>query len=121
MITEHDILLLLQNSDAAVERAIVVIYNNQTASEQISNVTSINNGKGFSGPDAGYGSYLAKWILSGRHLSGKHLTRARNMSMKYRKQLLEAAQVKMRAQALEDAAAFQESVRVALAIQSFLI
>lgn len=44
--------------------AIVVIYNNQTATEQLSRETIHHNGVGFSGPDARTMSHWAKIIRS---------------------------------------------------------
>ena len=88
---EEKIVSLLDTSDKAVERAIVAIYNRQTIDEKATNHTSKSNNIGFSGADASSGSYYAKWILSGRNLSGKHLDKARNMAKKYRKQLLSIA------------------------------
>jgi hypothetical protein len=74
-----------------VERAIVAIYNRQTADEKGTEQTRWQNGVGFNGPDAHYMSYLARWILSGRHLSGKHLERGRKRVLKYAGQLAEIA------------------------------
>lgn len=42
--------------------AIVVVYNNQTTTEQLSRETIHHNGVGFSGPDARTMSYWAKII-----------------------------------------------------------
>ncbi|MCI0525954.1 MAG: hypothetical protein L0Y56_00675 [Nitrospira sp.] len=78
----------------AVERAIIAIYSRQTQEEQVSESTLRLNGIGFSGADARLGSYYARWIQNGKRLSGKHLERARKMTLKYRKQLLEIAQLK---------------------------
>lgn len=93
-ITEATIVGFLRNNNNAVERAIVVIYNNQTQDEKSSSATKEHNGKGFSGTDAAYGSYLARWILKGNNLTGNHLEKARKMAIKYRKQLLEVALAK---------------------------
>lgn len=81
----------LQKSNHWVERAIVAIYNHQTADEKGTETTKWHNGVGFNGPDAGYMSYLARWILSGRHLSGKHLQQGRKRVLKYAGQLTEIA------------------------------
>lgn len=75
----------------AVQRAMVVLYNRQTQEEQASDSTHKLNNIGFSGADARLGSYYARWVLSGRDLSGSHLERARKMALKYRRQLLDEA------------------------------
>ena len=46
-----------------VGRALVVIFNNQTSSEQIGNVTDVDNGIGFTGFDGKGGSLTAKSYL----------------------------------------------------------
>lgn len=85
---------LLNENDRAVERAIVAIYRRQTSEEQNSNTTIHRNGMGFSGAHANYGTYLAKWILSGKRLNGNHLVKARTMALHYVSQLLEVASQK---------------------------
>ena len=85
---------LLLTNNRAVERAMLAIYNRQTQEEQRDSDTKVNNGIGFSGADASLGSYYARWILSGRNLSGKHLEKARSMSLKYVRQLSEIAVAK---------------------------
>ena len=74
-----------------VERAIVVLYKRQTADERISESTRVHNGRGFNAFDAKMGTYMAKWILDGKHLNGKWLEKARKMLQKYTRQLLEIA------------------------------
>lgn len=86
---------LLYMNNLAVERAIVAIYQRQTHDEQHSSDTKHSNGIGFSGADARLGSYYARWILSGRRLSGHHLEKARAMSQKYVRQLAEIAEAKL--------------------------
>ncbi len=92
--------LLLMN-DRAVEKAIVAIYNLQTEDEKSSNDTRHSNNVGFSGADARLGSYYAKWILSGKNLTGKHLEKARNMANKYIRQLVQVATNKMQTSSIE--------------------
>ena len=86
------IIALLDRNDYAVERAILAIFQRQTESEQESSSTIHRNGQGFSGAHASLGTYYAKWILSGRRLTGKHLEKARHMSKHYAGQLEEIAQ-----------------------------
>ncbi len=86
--TEESITELLNNNNKAVEKAIVAIYNRQTEDEKSASDTKHSNGVGFSGADAHTGSYYAKWILSGRNLTGNHLAKGRKIAIKYRGQLL---------------------------------
>jgi len=87
--TKDKIVELLQRNPIAVERAIVVIYRRQTLDEQSELETKHSNGVGFSGAHAKLGSYYAKWVLTGKHLTGSHLDKARKISLRYTAQLLE--------------------------------
>jgi len=89
--TEEKIVHLLTNNNEAVARALVAIYNRQTQDEKSAENTHWRNNIGFSGADAHLGTYYAKWVLKGRQLSGKHLEKARQMALKYRRQLLSIA------------------------------
>jgi len=90
----ENILSLLEKNDRAVEKAILAIYRRQTSEEQNSSATIHRNGIGFSGAHAQVGTYYAKWLLSGRSLTGKHLDKARKIAKHYVAQLLEEAQNK---------------------------
>lgn len=85
---------LLDRSDKAVERAVLAIYDRQTHDEQEVEDTRHRNGVGFASCHAHLGSYYAKWILAGRHLTGKHLDKARRMVRWYARQLSEIAQAR---------------------------
>ena len=89
--TEEKIVSLLNRSDLAVERAMVAIYDRQTQDEKVTSDTRHNNTVGFRGNHASRGSYYARWVLGGRHLTGKHLAIARKMSIQYRRQLCDQA------------------------------
>lgn len=78
-------------SNSWVERGVVAIYNKQTEEEKIIDNTTKKNGVGYSGADAHLMSYYAKWILSGKNLSGKHLEKARKKILKYVGQLTKIA------------------------------
>ena len=56
-------------------------------------ILAINNNEGFSEIDADHLSYLARWIMSGKQLNGKHLRKARALMMKYAGKLVEIANV----------------------------
>jgi len=85
--TRAEIESLICRNDRAVERAMVSIWEHQTASEQASSVVNKNNGMGFAAWGARSGTYYAEWVISGRHLSGKHLVKARKMAMYHAGQL----------------------------------
>ena len=88
---------LLLESDKAVERALLVLYANQTAEEQASKSTRHNNGKGFGQFDARIFSSFARWIQAGKHLSPRMLALCRKLDKrgnvriaKYHAQLIAA-------------------------------
>ena len=95
MYTKEQILNLIDSNDLAVERGVLAIFNRQTYDEQKTENTSHFNHIGFSSADAKRLSYYAKWILSGKHLSGHHLEIARKRIKKYIKQLLEISNSKV--------------------------
>jgi predicted Zn-dependent protease len=77
-----------------VEGAIVKLYEFQTAEEQKSEYTSNKNNVGFNAFDAKTLTYYAKWILSGKHLSGEYLEKAFSMVPKYAQQILNCIEAK---------------------------
>jgi hypothetical protein len=93
---------LLLNNDRAVERALVVLFERQTEEEQSSGTTNASNRKGFSAFHAKQGTYLAKWILSGKRLSGRFMEQGRKMACYYAGQLAEAANDRAAAKAAAD-------------------
>ena len=84
---------LLASNPRAIEAAILGLYARQTVGEQHTSSTIESNGRGFNYMDAEYGTYLAKWLQSGRHLTGSHLVRARRMATFYWRQVGEMSQV----------------------------
>lgn len=92
--TKEEIKKMLQKSNKAVERGITAIYTRQLADERLSECTKYHNGVGFSAFDAKRASYYAKWIHSGKHLSGIHITKARKIAIKYAQQLTDMANQK---------------------------
>lgn len=98
MITREEILVLLANSQAALERAIIVLQGRQTADERVAGATKHVNGRGWSAYDAGYMGQIYDWIMVGKAL-GTTLTAGqaaacRKIVVKYVGQLLEEAQAK---------------------------
>jgi hypothetical protein len=87
MYQENFIRNLLETRDDAIERAMVALFRRQTEDEKSSEKAKHNNCRGFSAAHAKKGTYYAKWVLSGRKLSGWHLKRAREIALNYTKQL----------------------------------
>lgn len=92
--TKEQIRELILTNDRIVERAIIVLYNRQTSGEQRAGMTRERNSRGFSSSDASTGTYMAKWIMSGKRLTGKYIDRARKMALTYIGQLVEEAELK---------------------------
>lgn len=81
---------LLDRSDEAVGRALVVIYNNQTADERAAFATRHNNGVGFTGADAEWLTDIAKkWLVWRRWASARQCNAVRKSIKKYHRQILE--------------------------------
>lgn len=93
---------LLATNDRAVERAIICLYNRQTVDEKMAADTKHCNGRGFSAGDARKGTYMAKYILTGKRLSGQWLVDARGMAFKYIGQLVEEAALKLASQEVQE-------------------
>jgi hypothetical protein len=97
-----DILNLINTNDKAVYRALVVLFERQTADEQSSEATNHLNGMGFNGTDARFGSSLAKQVIAFEKgeskyrypLSRTQLEAARKMVRKYAGQLAKVANAK---------------------------
>lgn len=92
--TKTQIVALLASNNRAVERALVALYHRQTVDEQRTSTTKESNGVGFNARDAEYATYLARWVLSGRHLTGSHLERGRRIATFYARQLAEMSQTR---------------------------
>lgn len=106
---------LLTMNDRAVERAMVALYQRQTADEQSTGSTRLLNGAGFNAFDAKTGSYYARWVMGGRSLTGRHLDKARRMAGKYVRQLAEIATETL---ALREAERAREEAEERAAIQA---
>lgn len=101
----------LDRSVAAVERAMVLLYERQTAAEQASEITTEHNAVGFSANDATVGTRIVKNVIlrataagvrPGKRLWGTSLAISRRITHRYAAtQLLDAALAKREA---EDAA-----------------
>ena len=93
--TKETVRELLLRNDRAVERGVMSIYAKQTEDEKSSEHTKHHNNVGFSGCHGHMGSYYAKWLMSGRHLNGAHLVKARKMMLKYSGQLVKIIEGKI--------------------------
>ena len=89
--SKEEIKNLLLVNDRAVMRAIVVIYNLQTAVEQSCNETHDANGVGFNGVDAPFLSSLAQQVLYKGYLTSKQIACGRKKILKYANQLVKIA------------------------------
>ena len=89
--TRTEIEALINSNDRAVERAMVAIWERQTADEQETQDTRHHNGRGFAAWSARSGTYFAEWVRSGRRLTGKHLAKARKIALHHAGQLTDFA------------------------------
>ncbi len=78
---------LLDESDKAVVRALLTIYDFQTEDEKASHTTSKDNNVGFSAFDAEFCSDLAEKVKRGWTLSAKQMAVLRNKMKRYHRQL----------------------------------
>lgn len=92
--TQDSIKALLASNPRAVERAMLVLFARQTEDERVTSHTRHDNSRGFSAAHASKGSYYARWVRDGRHLTGHHLDNARRIASRYTRQLLEEIQLK---------------------------
>jgi hypothetical protein len=93
--TREEIDHILTSNPRAVGRAMIVLFRRQTSDEQRSSNTRHQNGRGFSAYAARSGSYYARWVISGRRLTGRHLAKARSIALKHSRQLVEEANEKL--------------------------
>lgn len=89
--TRDEINALLRRNPKAVERAMLALFARQTADEQATDATRHHNGRGFNAPSARRGSYYARWVRSGRTLTGAHLDKALSIALRHSAQLVEEA------------------------------
>jgi hypothetical protein len=102
MLSKDAIVKLLETNDKAVARALVVLYNNQTDSEQATEETRFRNGEGFRPCHARVGTSMATFYLNRGFLTAKQVAywrrRMKDGNMKigiYWKQLAIAAEKKV--------------------------
>lgn len=78
----------LSSNPSWAQRAIVKLWQRQTADQQNAKITGHNNGVGFNGTDAFILSSFAEQIIKGRTLSVKQLAVAFRKLPKYSKQII---------------------------------
>ncbi len=93
--TKENISEILKNNQVWLERAILAIYKKQTDNEKRIEHSINHNDIGFNRPDANLLSYYAKYLISGKHLTGSHLEKARKKMIKYSGQLAKIANNKI--------------------------
>jgi len=89
--TREMILSLLDTSDRAVVRAIVVLQSLQTQAERISEATFEPNAQGWNSVDAAFMGSLARGIAKYGSLTPKQMIYARKKVRKYAGQLAKVA------------------------------
>jgi len=89
--TKDEIRALLMTKDAAVERALVVLFERQTTDEQAAAQTRHLNKRGFNATDAEFGTSLVRSIQKYGHLTPRQMTYARRMVRKYAGQIARVA------------------------------
>ena len=92
--TKTSIQSLILSNPAALKRAIIKIYERQTAEEQCADQTIEHNGIGFNGIDAEIMSSFAKQLMSRGFLSPKQVAIARRKMPKYWNQILQLIEEK---------------------------
>ena len=108
--TRDEIKALLLKNPCAVERGLVAIYNCQTKDEKHMDNTYVTNHVGFSAAHVRMGSYMAKWILGGRHLSGRYKKKGLEYALHYIRQLTDIANARVRKNVSDDLARVQSVI-----------
>lgn len=92
--TKEKLLDMLDRSDKAVGKALVVLYGFQTAEEQAVGVTREDNGAGFNGSDAEFLSKIAQWVIENDKITPGQAAIVRPKIRKYWRQLVNVANAK---------------------------
>jgi hypothetical protein len=77
-----------------IERGVLVLFDRQTEDEKTQQGTRWENGRGFNKSDSNYLTYISKYLLSGRHLTGVHLEKVSSKLPKYWRQIMEEIELK---------------------------
>ena len=108
MWTKERIHQLLDQNENAVWRAVLAIYDLQTADEKNAMATTNANSVGFSAFDAEFMSDIAVKLRRGWNMSPKQLACCRNKIRRYHRQLCEIANAKTVGQAVAHSAVDEE-------------
>lgn len=92
--TKEKIHCLLNSNPKAVEKALLVLFNRQTDTEQAAEDTKFVNMRGFTAADAPRLSSIAKYLIRRKSLTEKQVALVRRRIMKYWKQLLQEVEIK---------------------------
>lgn len=84
---------MLKSNKAWALRALTIVFNNQTADEQVSEDTRYQNGIGFTGADASFLTSLAKQYQKWGRLSEKQIACVHRKIPKYTRQILAASDI----------------------------
>lgn len=93
---EQYIKQLLRTNDAALYKAAVLIYRNQTEEEKIRGESIDHNSIGYNRWDATYMGMIARSVIGGETLSQRQLERVRRILPKYWRQLMAMSKQKLR-------------------------
>ena len=89
--TKDEIVTQIQNNRAWAVRALMAIYERQTADEQVAETNHIHNGAGFTSFDAPILTSMAKFYEQKHFLTDKQLGVVRKRIVRYHRQLFELA------------------------------
>ena len=89
--TTEEVREILRTNDGAVVRAIQVLYDRQTATEQACRATFDANGVGFNAFDAEFLTSLARYTEEHGGLTRRQVAAGRRAVMKYAGQLADIA------------------------------
>lgn len=89
--TEAEISVLIQTNDIVLYRALIRLYNCQTADEKISQETRNKNGAGFNAYDAKFLTNVAEFYKARGFLTYGQKVATRRKLAKYTKQLTRIA------------------------------
>lgn len=77
-----------------MERGVLVLLGRQTEDEVGSSTTRVENGQGFNKIDVGYLTWVGKYLMGGRHLSGHHIDKVGKKLPKYWRQIQEEIELR---------------------------
>ena len=85
----------LSTNQVWLEKGVLALYRMQTEEEKSAGLTYQQNGCGFNAVDGKFLTYIAQYLLTGKHLTGKFLEDTRRRTLKYSGQLARIANEKL--------------------------